>query len=178
MKPSTALLSAFVLVAAACGGGSDDAEVISGTSAAGVDVDVEDLIEDPEGFVEDIAEGLGELQNSQGGGSATFVAGDQRWEFSSVLCAFGPDEIGQDGAEFVLSSIQDGLQMYVSVDSFGDSISLNDVTDFVNPSVDLGTFGTASITLEGKNVTATGDFVDGTAEDFTTIPGTFEASCP
>ena len=54
-----------------------------------------------------------------GGGSKTLTVGDENWTFEPVLCALGPEEIGQEGAEFVLSSIQDGEQMFVSIDVLG-----------------------------------------------------------
>ena len=34
------------------------------------------------------------------------------------------------------------------------------------------------IELDGKNVRAEADFSDGTSDDFATIPGVFEATCP
>ena len=171
-----ALIAATAIVAASCGGG-DDAD--SDAGAGDVEVpDADDLIADPEGAAEDIAESLEEVQRSQGGGSATFVVGDQSWTFASVLCAFGEDQIGQEGAEFNLSSIQDGMQMYASIDRFGHSLSLNDIADFENPAVDLSSVGDDFIVLEGKNVTAEAEFMDGTTDDITTISGTFEATCP
>ena len=74
-----------------------------------------------------------------GGGGATFTANGETWEFPSVLCAFGEDQIGQPGGVFNLSAIADGLQLYVSIDDSGaaHSLSLNDIEDFENPSVSL-----------------------------------------
>ena len=119
-----------------------------------------------------------EVQEQQGGGSARFVVGDDEWTFDSVLCAFGEEQIGQEGAEFVLSSIQDGLQMYVSIDSFGHSISLDDIEDFENPSVSLSSDGDDFIIVDGKSVSAAAEFIDFTGDDFTSTPGTLEATCP
>ena len=186
---------------ASCGGGSDPepdagpaaaetasdvgvgdvadaaSDVATAGDAAGA-VDAADVIEDPAGFAEAQAAALEEQQARQGGGAARLVVGDQEWTFDSVLCAFGENETGQPGAEFVLSSIQDGTQMYASIDSYGDSISLNDVQDFENPSVALSSVGDEFIDLDGKTVTATADFVDGTGDGFTPISGAFEATCP
>ena len=92
--------------------------------------------------------------------------------------SFGEDEIGQEGAEFVLSSIQDGMQMYVSIDSFGHSVSLDDIQDFENPKVGLTAFGDGFVEVDGKNVRATAEFSDTTGDDFTMVEGTFEATCP
>jgi hypothetical protein len=158
---------------AACGGGSDPKP-----AANDVVVDTADLIEDPEGVADDIAAGLEEQQDRQGGGGARFVVGDREWTFDSVLCAFGADQIGQEGAEFNLSSVQDGLQMYASIDRFGHSITLDDISDFENPSVQLSAEGDDFIVLEGKSVSAEAEFIDAVVDEFATVPGTFEATCP
>lgn len=150
---------------------SDDSASDDSASGDGGDGDLEDAID---GMVE----GLEDLQESQGGGSATLRVGDQEWTFSPVLCAFGEEEIGQEGAEFVLSSIQDGMQMYASIDSFGHSVSLDDVSDFENPSVGLSAFGDITIAVDGKNISAEGEFRDSTTDSFDSIPGTFSATCP
>ena len=174
MRALVALVVSLSVLAAACGGDDDD----GGAGAPDTDVDAEDVVEDSEGAAEDLTDQLEEVQEQRGGGSATLTVGDQTWNFDLVLCAFGEDEIGQEGAEFVLSSIQDGTQMYVSIDSFGHSVSLNDIEDFQNPSVDLSAFGDGFVELDGKSVRATTEFIDGTSDDFTGIEGTFEATCP
>lgn len=176
------LLVVGALVLAACGGGgASDGETTptagAEPEAGGVDPDA--LAEDPEAAVEELAEDLEELQEAVGGGSATLTVGDQTWTFDSVLCAFGEEQIGQEGAEFNLSAIQDGLQLYASVDSFGHSVSLNDIQDFENPSVSLDAFpGDAEIVLDGKNVAATASFVDSTSDSFEGVEGSLEAACP
>lgn len=178
------------LFAASCGSDSEPAavdeapvdEVVEDASDAVEDaVDVatsSDVLEDAEEFAEDQADALEDMQEQQGGGSARLVVGDDEWTFESVLCAFGEEEIGQEGAEFVLSSIQDGLQMYASIDSFGHSISLDDIEDFESPSVSLSSQGDDFIVVDGKSVSAAAEFVDFTGDGLTTTPGTFEATCP
>lgn len=181
MKKLLVLLGVAVLLAGACGGDDDDGSASAGDDGApSIDVDAEDFIDDPEAAAEELAEDLEEVQAAVGGGSATLTVGGETWTFTSVLCAFGEDEIGQEGAEFVLSSIQDGLQMYASIDSFGHSVSLNDIQDFENPSVDLSTaFGGGEvIQVDGKNISAVAEFMDGTSDGFETVEGTFEATCP
>jgi hypothetical protein len=178
------------LLAASCGSDGEPAavdeapvdEVVEEASDAVDDAadvaESSDVLEDAEEFAEDQVDALEEVQEQQGGGSARFVVGDDEWTFDSVLCAFGEEEIGQEGAEFVLSSIQDGLQMYVSIDSFGHSISLDDIEDFENPSVSLSSDGDDFIVLDGKSVSAAAEFIDFTGDDLATTPGTFEATCP
>ena len=61
---------------------------------------------------------------------------DENSTFEPVLCASGPEEIGQEGAESVPSSIQDGEQVYVRID--GKSLSSN--AEFLGGTA--GSFGT------------------------------------
>jgi hypothetical protein len=170
------LVAAFAAFAASCGGGSDPDP--ADRAEAGDVPDATDLVEDPAEAVDDLVESVEQAQASQGGGSARLVVGDREWTFDSVVCAFGEEQTGQEGAEFVLSSIADGLQMYASIDSFGHSVSLDDIEDFNDPAVDLSTFGDDFIQLDGKHVTASAEFFDGTSDDPTPIEGSFEATCP
>ena len=179
MRRTFVLVFVFVLVTAACGGG-DDAESAADSTADAVEAAVSSLAEggDPQEAVDDIAEGLEDLQESSGGGgSATLTVGDMTWTFDSVLCAFGEEETRQEGAEFVLSSIQNGMQMYATIDSFGHSVSLDDIQDFENPSVSLSS-SEGEVILDGKNVTADMEFRDDTTDDFETVSGHFEGTCP
>ena len=175
------------LLVASCGSDAEPAavdeapvdEVVEEASDAVEDAaESSDALEDAEEFAENQVDALEEVQEQQGGGSARLVVGDQEWVFDSVLCAFGEEQIGQEGAEFVLSSIQDGLQVYASIDSFGHSISLDDIEDFENPSVSLSSEGDGFISVDGTSVSAAAEFIDFTGDDLTTTPGTFEATCP
>ncbi len=138
-----AVLVVGALALAACGGSSTDPDQPTSTTAA-VAADAGDAgdaaaepSEDIEEFVEEVTDSLVDLQESEGGGTATLTVGGETWTFGSVLCAFGEEMIGQEGAVFNLSGIQDGLQLYAATDSFGDLVSLNDIEDFENPSVAL-----------------------------------------
>ena len=135
-------------------------------------------VDDVDGLVDGLVEGLEDQQAAEGGGSATLTVGDQSWTFDTVLCAFGEDEIGQEGAEFVLSSLQDGMQMYASIDSFGHLVSLDDIEDVENPSVSLSSTGDTSIMIDGNTVTAEAEFFDNTTDSLDTVTGTFTATCP
>ena len=148
-----------------------------------------DVAADAEAAVEDIVDGLEEVQASEGGGGATFSVNGETWEFPSVLCAFGEDEIGQPGGVFNMSAINDGLQLYASIDDSGaaHSLSLNDIEDFENPSVSLamsglvaGAFGVSPefLTLDGKNVSASVVMVDENTNVPTDAPAEFTATCP
>ena len=190
-----AVLVVMAMVLAACGGG-DSAGGETPTTAAADDAGStdpgdlpteEEALEQAEDIAEDLTESLEAQQEAVGGGSATLTVGDTTWTFDSVLCAFGPEEIGQEGAEFVLSSLQEGLQLYVSIDSFGHSVSIDDVSDFQNPSVSLSAEKfTASLAgapeefveVNGKEITSTALFVDGTTDDLEPIEGELSATCP
>jgi len=184
------LVTALLLVLAGCGSSdddtTDDSESTVTTAEAGESPTTSGA-DDPAG-VDGLVENLEETQAAQGGGGATLTVGDQTWTFDSVLCAFGPDQIGQEGAELVVSSVQDGLQLYVSIDSFGHSVSLDDIEDFENPSVSLSAdpfntqlagAATEFIVVDGKDVSAETPFFDGTDEaNLEGTPGSLEASCP
>lgn len=176
------LLSVLAFVLAACGGDGDSEGTPTSAASPTVSVDPDALAADPEAAAEDLAENLEDVQDAVGGGGATLTVGDMTWTFDSVLCAFGEEMIGQEGAVFNLSSIQDGMQFYMSIDSFGHSVSLDDITDFENPSVQLATFGLGDqgefIVIDGKHVSGSALFVDGTSDSFEGIEGTFEADCP
>ena len=185
-RVATAIVAVGALALAGCGSdapdGADVSEAVesavAGATDAMTDGSLEEMQQDAEQMAEELADGLEAQQEAQGGGSATLTVGDSSWTFDRVLCAIGEEETGQEGAEFVLSSIQDGLQFYVSIDSFGHSVSLNDIEDFENPSVALvSEFGADEfIQLDGKNVSGEVTMVqeDGTGGE----PATFEGTCP
>jgi hypothetical protein len=185
--------AALVLLLAACGGDSDDAADDLSATADDVAEDLGDAAEDlasatsPEELeeaVDDLEEAaedmVDDLEAQQSGGSATITVGDQTWTFDGALCAVGEEETGQEGAEFVLSSIADGLQFYVSIDEFGHSVSIHDVENFEDPSVSWDSDMNAGefIVVDGKNVTGSVDFVDYEHESFDGVAGSFEATCP
>ena len=127
------MLTVLALVVAACGGGNGAGDASSEPTTVTTVAESNDsngaMTEDEaEQSAEDLAESAAEAlegqQQSFGGGSARLVVGDQSWEFARVLCAFGEEQIGAEGAEFVLSSLQDGLQLYVLADK--TSKHLND----------------------------------------------------
>ncbi len=144
---SFAALAGLLLVAG-CGGSDDSIEdATSDVSEAIAGGDEQEAVE----AIDDLVDELEETQAAQGGGSASLTVAGQTYTFDSVLCAFGPDQIGQEGAEFVLSAIQDGTQLYFSIDSFGHGVSLDDIEDFENPSVSWSSVGDGFIELDGTS---------------------------
>lgn len=181
-----AAAAALALLLTACGGGSEDGTVddavaevsaagdaLASAAAEGSEEDMEAAQQDLEESVEDMADSL---EAQQSGGSATLTVGDETWTFDGVLCAFGEDEIGQEGAEFVLSAIADGLQFYLSIDEYGHSASINDIENFENPSVSWEAEADGFITLSGKEASGESSFID--YDTMETADGSFEATCP
>lgn len=184
---ATAAALALVLVLAGCGddGGDDVTEALDDAADTAEEVG-EEAADDAQEMADEMAEDLEDVQEAAGGGSATLTIGDQTWEFDSVLCAFGPEETGRDDTPFVLSSIQDGLQLDATINTeFGHSVSINDITDFENPSVAYSAGGPLGamtgddgeiIQVDGKEVSAEADFFDDTGDGMET--GTLTATCP
>jgi hypothetical protein len=154
-------------------GASEDGADGSSEGPTG-DEDLDDFIEEQRQAVEDAIE-------SQGGGGASLTVGGETYTFDAVVCAFGPEEIGQEGAELVVTGIADGLQLYVSIDSFGHSVDLQDIEDFENQRVSLSALPFLNseefIQVDDKNVTAEASFIDDTS-DGAQVDGTLEATCP
>ena len=171
-----AAVAAALVLATGCGS-SDDDGIEDATSDVSEAIESGDADEAADA-IDDLVDELEETQAAQGGGSASLTVADQTYTFDSVLCAFGPEEIGQEGAEFVLSALQDGTQLYFSIDSFGHSVSLDDIEDFENPSVGWSSVGDGFIQLDGKSVSGEAGFIDSTTDTFEEQPGSFEATCP
>lgn len=182
-----ALTAALALGLSACGGDDPADEVeeavssmASAASEAGeMTVDeAEEMASEMTDDVSDMAENMEEMQQ---GGSASLTIGDETWDFDGVLCAIGEEETGQEGAEFVLSAIQDGLQLYISIDSFGHTVTLDDIEDFENPSVSwASSFMNEDefIMVDGRSVSGETEFMDGTTDSMDTVAGSFEGTCP
>lgn len=186
------LLLAVTLVIAACGGDGDPSGEAIGTVAtttaptSGV-APPSTTAPTAAGEATSTTAATPAVPAPSAGGNATLTVGDRTWEFQSSLCAFGEEAAGQEGVEFTLSAIQDGLQLYATIDSWGHSISINDIEDFENPSVSLEASSSLStgesgspefIEISGKSVTATATFVDMAGDGFTGSLGTLVAACP
>ncbi len=133
-------------------------------------------------------EGGGQAETTEGrraaSGSATLEVGGEAYRFDRVLCAFGPEETRREDTEFVLSAIQDGLQLDATIHTdFGHVVTLDDIEDFENPRLawSAGEAGLSAdrreiIRVDGKRVSATATFTDGVTG--ATSEGTLTAVCP
>jgi hypothetical protein len=133
-----------------------------------------------------------------GGGSATLTVGDQTWTFDNYYCAFGPEQTQNDRVSFssgafgthegvrtqLDASIQDtDKQGRYEGEGTIQSVTLNDIEDFENPSVALGAesgfLGSPDfvILVDGDKVMVEASFDDNTTDEIESIPGTLEATC-
>lgn len=195
-RPLLVVLAAAALTTVTACGGDDPADdsaaaasdlsddvadaMDSATEAIASATSEEEATEVAEDLADDLVDDLESAQEAMGGGSATLTFDGQTWEFDSVLCAIGEEQTGQEGAEFVLSALQDGLQLYVSVDSFGHSVTLDDVENFADPSVALASREDGDfLQIDGTDVSA--DFVMAESEDYTgetEARATLAGTCP
>ncbi|MCE0487144.1 hypothetical protein [Ornithinimicrobium sediminis] len=132
------------------------------------------------------------------GGSATLTVGGETYEFDNYYCATGPEETGNDDVSFSSGAFGevDGVRVQLDasiLDFSGESamegegtiqsVSLNDIEDFEDPSVswsaEAGFMGEPEWTIEtdGSTVSAEATFDDGRTEEIEEVEGSLEATC-
>jgi len=125
--------------------------------------------------------------DTDGGGSATLTVGDETYSFSNYECAFGEDETGNTDVEFSSQAFGEsatGAQTQLTVDiTLGiHAVNLDDIDNFEDPSVswsaESGITGDFEIQIDGNEISAEANFLDGTTDDIETTPGTFSGTCP
>ncbi|MGB5809323.1 MAG: hypothetical protein WBG86_02260, partial [Polyangiales bacterium] len=132
-----------------------------------------------------------------GSGSATLTIGDETWEFSEFLCAFGYDATQSEVYSFSSNSFgehSDGSRVQMQADIEDDTgqeryegagviytVYIGDIENFEDPSVDWearGPADTVVVSIDGDRVTAEGVFDDlRTDTEFEEVPGTLVATC-
>jgi len=186
---ATAAALTLVLVLTGCGDDGDEVTDTADEVTDDVTDAADDAVDDAQDMADDMAEDLEDVQEAEGGGSAVLTIGDETWEFDSVLCAVGAEETGREDTPFVLSSIQDGLQLDATINTeFGHIVSLDDISDFENPSVGWSAGGPLAaltggeaeeiIVVDGKDVSVTAEFVDNVDDTMGSAEGTLIATCP
>jgi len=111
-------------------------------------------------------------------GGIVLAIGGETWEFDGAFCAFINAQPGEDGSEWNVSNVKDGLQVYVSDDSFGASVSIADIANGGNPTLSWAAEGdVVSFTVDGNDITAEGTFTDNVGGAGST-EGTLSATCP
>ncbi|MEA1901950.1 MAG: hypothetical protein U9N56_00320 [Actinomycetota bacterium] len=170
-----AIVLALALVFAACSGtepGSDPESADDPVTTAAASQDTQAPADEPE--PEEPAEE--QAPAPQGEVAITLTIGDETWEFIGSLCAYVNALPGDEGSEWNVSMVQDGLQVYISDDSFGTLVSMADIENGANATVNWEASGdNLQLTVDGNDISATGTFRDevngGTAE------GTLSATC-
>ena len=202
MPPLLAMLLVFGALAAACSS-DDDAD----TGDSSPDATATEPADDGDGGGSDegdAGDGGDDGDDGAGGfgagsGRATLTIGDESWTFDGVFCAFSPEESQNERVSFTLTSSgesADGVRIFLDAtiqdpDRQGrydgedviKTVSLNDVEDFENPSLDWSSISGFSIAeldfqVSGKNVTVAAAFNDGRTDEIETVPGTLTATCP
>ena len=196
MKSKNAILLAAIALALTACGGSDDGEATT-TVAADSSSATTQPADSP-----DTTAGKETATTSAGStagpGSATLTVGDVTYEFDNYYCLAGPDNTGNDRVSLSSGAMGRIDEVRVQLDaSIQDpdeegrmegegtiqSVSLNDIEDFENPSVALeavtGFLGEPDWTIEydGSTVTVEAEFDDTTTDEIETIPGTLQATC-
>lgn len=153
---------------AACSGDDDDATTPANSGNAST-APADDRSEGGEG-------GEGDAPDLPAtGGSASLTVDGQTWEFTSLQCAFGEEETGIEGAILNMAARNGPLSLYIALEPDGDYIEIADIeTDDLN----LMSDGNVDATVDGKNVTATANFLDHVEYTGEALPGTLELTCP
>lgn len=195
-------------LAVACGddgdeGGTTPAEESMDQSNNGAVDEGADTGDEMDDSASNEGDGAGDEMDSgpSDGGSGTLTIGDESWTFDDIFCAFSPEESHNDRVSFTATAFGESasgvrIQFDASIqdteeqgryegDGVIQTISVNDVEDFENPSLGwssmTGLIGPSDsiIQVDGKNVTGEAVFddelTDGVIEE---VPGTLEATCP
>lgn len=122
----------------------------------------------------------GDLDPSAGsgatGGSAALTIGDATWEFDTVQCAFGEDEIGIEGATWNMAARDGSLSFYAAIDPDATYIELADLAD--EDAANLMATGDVDIDLDGKRATSNATFIDVNGDTSLELSGTMNVVCP
>lgn len=112
-----------------------------------------------------------------GGGIATLtIDGEEPVTFDSVVCGFGEEGTGVEGATWNMAARSGSLSLYAKIEPDLTSIELADLDDPDAPN--LMTTGEVSIDLDGTSARSTATFVDLNDSSGEERSGTLEVTCP
>lgn len=180
MRGSTLLaLTALTAGVASTGCTGPDGHDARTTDPVAVVVDTTALVADPapDATVEDTIRDEAEEADVVATGGATLTIGDTTWRFPDAVCLFG-DDAAQVEADFAMSAVADGYEIYVSSGDDGDVITIDDIGDAAAEPVSMTTVQTSSfVRVTGRTASATAGFVP--ADDLAAAPvtGTLEIDC-
>jgi len=169
------VILAIAMVAAACGGGESSDTV--GTDPGATTTTAADTSEASSAPTTQ-ADSSDSPPAADAPGGIVLTIGDQVWEFPGAQCAFANARAGEDGSEWNVSNVQDGLQVYVYVEGGVQEVTIDDITNGGNPTVAWVAGGDAvSLTVDGDDIVAEGTFTDKVGGSAPTA-GKLEATCP
>lgn len=168
------VILAIVMVAAACGG--DDSSDTVGTDTGATTTTAADT---PEATAAPTtqADSSDSPSAADPPGGIVLTIGDQVWDFPGAQCAFYNARAGEEGSEWNVSNVQDGLQVYVYVEGGIEEVTIDDIANGGNPTLSWIAAGDAlTLTVNGDDIVAEGTFTDNVGGSSPT-EGTLEASC-
>ena len=168
------LILAIAMVAAACGG--DDSSDSATTSPGATTTTAADTPEATSAPTTQ-ADSSDSPPASDAPGGIVLTIGDETWDFPGAQCAFYNAKAGEDGSEWNVSNVQDGLQVYVYVEPGFEEVTIDDITNGGNPTVSWVAEGDAlTLTVNGDDIVAEGTFTDNVGGSGPTA-GKLEATC-
>jgi hypothetical protein len=164
----------IAMVAAACGG--DDSSDSANSSPGATTTTAGDTPEATSAPTTQ-ADSSDSSPVSDAPGGIVLTIGDEVWDFPGAQCAFYNAKAGEDGSEWNVSNVQDGLQVYVYVEPGFEEVTIDDITNGGNPTVSWVAAGDAlSLTVNGDDIVAEGTFTDNVGGSAPTT-GKLEATC-
>lgn len=173
MRWTRIVIVGLLLTVAACGG--DAAETTDGgtDTTAATDAGTDEATTTTAGAsTETTAAAGGGGGDVDPPGEIILTVGDETWEFIGSLCAYYNALPGESGSEWNVSWVQDNMQVYLNVDSFGETASLFDIGTSTMLWETQGPVFT--FTVNGNDITGEGTF---TSESGESVDGSVSATC-
>lgn len=129
----------------------------------------------------DVSEpGGDDTDSAAGGGSARVTIGEDTWEFAPVVCGFGEEETGVEGAVFNLSAGKDKINLYAAAEPGRNYFELSDLGALGDDDgLSWMTADEPDFEVDGRNLSGTFDVVSTGSDSIqVTESAEFEAVCP
>ena len=162
---------------AACSGPDDGRTETSDTRL--IVVDTTALVADPapDATVGDTTRDASEEGEVVPAGGATLTIGDRTWTFPGIVCLFDEDATEVD-AEFAMSGVTDGYELYAEIADTGHVITLDDIDGVAAEHLSFTTADASHfLRVSGSTVTAETQFVPVDDPDAEPVPGQLDATC-
>jgi hypothetical protein len=131
----------------------------------------------PDATVENTARDVSEGEADDLGGTATLSIGERTWTFSGVACLFD-EAAAQVEAQFALSAVADGSELYAQISDDRHVVTVVDLGDGTTGGVSLTATGPGRfIRVTGNAMSATAAFVPVDGPAAPGVTGTLRAEC-